>query len=43
MDTQSIVSKPEYASSEFSAEGPPVSKQFFKYFFGNLKNSKYFF
>jgi hypothetical protein len=25
MDTDSIVVKPEYASSEFSTEGPPVS------------------
>jgi hypothetical protein len=29
MDTQSIVSKPEYASSEFSTEAPPVSRILF--------------
>lgn len=27
MDTVSIVTKPEYASSEYSSEAPPVSKE----------------
>lgn len=37
-DTHSIVSKPEYASSEFSTEAPPVS--FFKIVHNNDELTK---
>jgi hypothetical protein len=39
-DTHSIVSKPEYASSEFSTEAPPVSKFVFVFYRPNIKKIK---